>query len=91
MFTTATPEAQRLMALFDQWSSATSESEKAAVWEEMLEIHADQVMAIGVVAGAPQPVVVNAKIRNFPDKGVYAWEPAAHLGAYRIDELFYAE
>ena len=87
----ATPEAQRLMALFDQWSSATSESEKAAVWEEMLEIHADQVMAIGVVAGAPQPVVVNAKIRNFPDKGVYAWEPAAHLGAYRIDELFYAE
>ncbi|MEL7465677.1 MAG: ABC transporter substrate-binding protein [Pseudomonadota bacterium] len=87
----ATPAAQRLLELFDRWSSATSNSEKAAIWEEMLEIHADQVMAIGVVAGAPQPVIVSSRLRNFPEKAVYAWEPAAHLGAYRIDELFYAE
>ena len=87
----ATPEAERLLDLFSRWSSATSQSEKAAIWEEMLEIHADQVMAIGVVSGAPQPVIVNSRLRNFPTKGVYAWEPAAHLGAYRIDELFYAE
>ena len=86
-----TPEAQRLLELFDRWSSATSSNEKAAIWNEMLKIHADQVMAIGVVAAAPQPVVVNARLRNFPDKGVYAWEPAAHLGAYRIDELYFAE
>ena len=86
-----TPEAQELMELFRKWSSATTRSEKAAIWEEMLEIHADQVMAIGIVAAAPQPVIVSARLKNFPDKGVYAWEPAAHLGAYRIDELYYAE
>ena len=84
-----TPVAQRLLDLFESWSTATTESEKAAIWEEMLEIHADQVIAIGVVSASPQPIVVNARLRNFPEKGVYAWEPAAHLGAYRIDELFY--
>ena len=38
-----------------------------------------------------QEIVVNKAIRNFPEKGVYAWEPSAHLGAYRIDELYFAE
>ncbi|MEM7546376.1 MAG: ABC transporter substrate-binding protein [Pseudomonadota bacterium] len=86
-----TPEAKRLMVLFENWSSATTESEKAAIWEEMLAIHADQVFAIGLVSGAPQPVVVSARIRNMPKEGVYAWEPTAHFGAYRIDELYYVE
>ncbi len=87
----ATPAAKRLLELFERWSSATTESEKGAIWEEMLEIHADQVMAIGLVSGAPQPIVVSKRLRNFPKTGVYAWEPTAHLGAYRIDELWYAE
>lgn len=86
-----TPEAQRLLMLFERWSGATTESEKAAIWEEMLEIHADQVMAIGIVSGAPQPIIVSKRLRNFTEQGVYAWEPSAHLGAYRIDELYYAE
>lgn len=87
----ATPAAKRLLNLFNRWASATTDSEKAAIWEEMLEIHADQVMAIGLVSGAPQPIVVSKRLRNFPETGVYAWDPAAHLGAYRIDELYYVE
>lgn len=86
-----TPEAKRLMVLFENWSVATTESEKAAIWEEMLAINADQVFAIGIVSGAPQPVVVSSRIRNLPEIGVYAWEPTAHFGAYRIDELYYVE
>ncbi len=84
-------EVVRLMELFDEWSAATTESEKAAIWEEMLSIHADQVYAIGIVSGSPQPVVVSRQIRNFPEIGIYAWEPTAHFGAYRIDELYYAQ
>jgi peptide/nickel transport system substrate-binding protein len=86
-----TPEAKRLLTLFEDWSSATTESEKAAIWEEMLAIQADQVFAIGIVSGSPQPVVVSRRIRNLPEIGVYAWEPTSHFGAYRIDELYYAE
>lgn len=87
----ATPEAQRLMALFEAWTDSTTIEEKRAIWEEMLEIHAREIFAIGLVSAAPQPVVISSRIRNFPETGVYAWEPGSHLGAYRIDELWYDE
>ncbi|MGB0853082.1 MAG: ABC transporter substrate-binding protein [Pikeienuella sp.] len=85
------PEAKRLLELFKEWSLASSASQKAAIWEEMLEIHADQVFAIGLVSASPQPVVFSARMKNVTEEGVFTWEPAAHLGAYRIDELYYAE
>lgn len=85
-----TAEAQRLLELFSDWSHAIDSSEKAAIWEEMLEIHADNIFAIGLISGAPQPVAVSENLMNFPETGVYSWEPGAHLGAYRIDELYYA-
>ncbi len=84
------PEAERLMGLFRAWNAAASEDEKADVWREMLAIHADQVFAIGLVSAAPQPVVVSARLRNLPEQAVFAWEPGAHFGVHRIDELFYA-
>ena len=86
-----TEEAKRLLQLFADWSHATDTSEKAAIWEEMLEIHAENIFAIGLISRAPQPIAVSANLRNFPETGVYSWEPGAHLGAYRIDELYYAE
>lgn len=85
-----TAEAQLLLELFSDWSHAVDSSEKAAIWEEMLEIHADNIFAIGLISGAPQPVAVSENLMNFPETGVYSWEPGAHLGAYRIDELYYA-
>ncbi|SEA10741.1 ABC transporter substrate-binding protein [Rubrimonas cliftonensis] len=85
------PAAERLLALRDAWAGAPSLEGRAAAWREILSIHADEVFAIGVVASAPQPVAVNARLRNFPAKAVYAWEPGAHFGVHRIDEVFFAE
>ena len=56
----------------------------------MLRIHADQQFVIGTVQGAMQPIVVSEKLRNVPDKAVYSWEPTAMLGAYRVDEFYFA-
>jgi peptide/nickel transport system substrate-binding protein len=82
---------KRLMELFDAWNVATSDEERAAVWREMLAIHADQVFAIGLVAEAPQPVVVGNNVRNVPEKAIYAWDPGGHLGVHRPDEFFFAK
>ena len=84
------PEAERLMTLFRAWNAAADEQAKSDIWREMLAIHADQVFAIGLVSQAPQPVVVSARLRNLPQQAVFAWEPGAHFGVHRIDELFYA-
>lgn len=83
------PEAKRLMELMHAWEAATDDAGRAAAWHEMLKIHADQVYGIGIVAAAPQPVVVSDRLRNVPSDGIWAWEPGAHFGIYRPDEFFF--
>lgn len=83
------PPARRLLELYEDWMLAPSEARKAAVWREMLAIHADQVFVIGTVSRAPVPVAADARLRNVPRDGLYAWDPGAHLGIHRIDEFFF--
>ncbi len=83
------PEAQRLMELKTAWEQATSDEERTAVWDEMLGIHADQIYGIGLLAEAPQPIVVNKRLRNVPEQGIWAWDPGAHFGVHRPDEFFF--
>ncbi len=86
-----TPESQRLLELFKNWGGATSDEERAEIWQEMLAIHADQVFVIGLVNQAPQPVVASNKMRNVPEKGLFAWDPGAHFGVHRMDEFFFVK
>lgn len=83
--------AKRLLELNRQWRTASSEAEKLDAWTHMLEIHANEVFTIGVVAGALQPVVATNRLRNVPIKGVYAWEPGAHFGVYKPDTFWLGE
>ena len=85
------PPAERLMALYDAWKSAPDDEGRAEAWREILAIHAEEVFSIGLVASAPQPVVIDADLANFPEQAIYAWEPGAHFGVWRIDEAFFAE
>ena len=83
------PAAQRLMELNAQWVSSSSTEERKKIWELMLDIRAEMVFTIGIVAGVPQPVVVNKKLRNVPKKGIYNWEPGAHFGIYHPDTFWF--
>ena len=84
------PYATELLALYGEWIGALAPGRRAAIWRRMLDIHADQVYSIGIVAAIPQPVVVNARLRNVPERGVYNWEPGAHLGIHRMDTFWFA-
>jgi peptide/nickel transport system substrate-binding protein len=81
---------KRLMELLRKWERSASVEEQAAIWHEMLQINADQMTTIGIVAGVPQPVVVNNKLKNVPQKGIYNWDPGAFFGMYRPDSFFLA-
>ncbi len=85
------PEAERLMELAHDWEIAASDDERQAAWTEMLNIHADQLYAIGILNGAPQPIVVSNRLRNVPEQAMWAWEPGAHFGIHRPDEFFFAD
>jgi peptide/nickel transport system substrate-binding protein len=83
------PEGERLLALYHEWMQAEDDDTRSSVWREMLDIHADQVFAIGTVSRAPVPVVADSRLHNVPETGLYAWDPGAHLGIHRIDEFFF--
>ncbi len=85
------PEPQRLMELLNAWNHSATDAERRAIWHEMLEIHADQQYGIGILAEAPQPVVVNNALRNVPEQAKWAWDPGAHFGVHRIDEFYFED
>ena len=84
------PLAVELLGLYRGWIDALAPGRRRAIWDRMLDIHADQVYSLGIVAAIPQPVVVNARLRNVPDRGAYNWEPGAHFGIHRMDTFWFA-
>ncbi len=85
------PAAQRLLALADDWHHTTDPQARATIWREMLDIHAEQQFAIGILSEAPQPVVVAKDLRNVPENGIWAYDPGAHFGIHRVDEFYFAD
>ncbi|PSL18746.1 ABC transporter substrate-binding protein [Shimia abyssi] len=83
--------AVRLDELADKWNHAYTAVERGLIWQEMVDIHADQVFAIGLLNGAPQPVVVSNRLKNVPEKAIWAWSPGAHFGMHRPDEFFFTD
>ena len=84
-------EAKQLMAYSEQWVTAGSEEERTKLWQKMLEIHADQLYGIGIVAETPQPIVVSRRLRNVPEKGMWAWQPGSQFGVHRPDEFYFQQ
>lgn len=85
------PAAMELMELARRWARTTSPAERRDLWGRMLDIHADNLFAIGIVAETPQPVVVSRRLRNVPERALWLWDPGALFGIYRPDEFFFAD
>jgi peptide/nickel transport system substrate-binding protein len=83
------PEGEELARLNSEWEHTADTARREEIWHRMLEIHADQVFSIGLVAGVPQPVVVRNTLHNVPKEGVYNWEPGAHFGIYHPDMMWF--
>jgi peptide/nickel transport system substrate-binding protein len=83
------PDAIRLKNLYEEWLGTVSPQKQTEIWREMLQIWADEVFSIGTVAGVSQPVVINEKLRNVPQKGIYNFDPGAYFGMYKPDQFWF--
>ncbi|KAB7616000.1 ABC transporter substrate-binding protein [Amylibacter sp. SFDW26] len=83
------PEPQKLLKLSLDWDHTSDTETRSQIWQEMLSIHADQQYGIGILSEAPQPVVVSNHLKNVPKDAVWAWDPGAHFGVYRMDEFYF--
>ena len=80
-----TPEAKELLTLLDQWSTAMDNAARTEIWQKMLGIYTDQVLTIGTVNAAPQPVVVSTRLHNVPKEAIWSFSPGEFFGVYRPD------
>jgi peptide/nickel transport system substrate-binding protein len=80
---------RELQALLEDWYAAGDRTAKEVIWHKMLSIWSGQVFTIGIISGVMQPVVVDAKLRNVPDEGMYTWNPGAHFGIYEPDSFWF--
>jgi peptide/nickel transport system substrate-binding protein len=85
----ALPEVRELLSLFEAWRGSGDRTERARIWQRMLEIHAEQQFTIGTVTGNLQPVVIGNDVRNVPAEGLYNWDPGAYFGIYRPDTFWF--
>jgi len=85
------PEVRRLLELYEAWRVSSTTEERAAIWHEMLKIHADQVFTIGTVNGTRQPVVVAKHLVNVPDEGTWTFDPGAYFGRYMPDTFWFRD
>ena len=82
-------DVKELLRLNTAWLAATDRASRAAVWHEMLRIHAEQVFSIGIISGVRQPVVVSNRLMNVPAEAIYNWDPGAIFGVYRPDTFWF--
>jgi peptide/nickel transport system substrate-binding protein len=83
------PAAVRLKELYEAWLAGSSLEDHTQIWNDILQIWADEVFSIGTVAGVLQPIVVNANLRNVPEQGIYNWDPGAYFGIYKPDGFWF--
>jgi peptide/nickel transport system substrate-binding protein len=84
------PAAEELASLYRRWFAADDLASRTEIWKKMLQVNADQLFTIGIVAGVLQPVVVSNRLRNVPAEGIYNWDPGAFFGIYHMDTFWLA-
>lgn len=85
------PVAAELMDLNEAWEHADGSEDRTRIWHRMLQLNAEQVYSIGLVARVKQPVVVSNRLRNVPAEGIYNFDPGAFFGIYRPDMFWFAD
>jgi len=82
------PTAQKLVDLYKQWIVATDEPTRKKIWDEILDINADQVYSIGIVTATLVPIVVSNKLHNVPVEGISSFDPYGYFGLYEMDAFW---
>ena len=82
------PAAQRLVELNKEWLGSEDSETRLKIWEEILDIHADQVFSIGIVTATLVPVVVSNKLHNVPAEGISSFDPYGYFGIYEMDAFW---
>jgi peptide/nickel transport system substrate-binding protein len=82
------PAAKKLVDLYKQWLVTDDSETRHKIWDEILDIHADQVFSIGIVTATLVPVVISNKLHNVPAEGISSFDPYGYFGVHEMDAFW---
>jgi peptide/nickel transport system substrate-binding protein len=82
------PPAEKLVDLYQHWLVAEDDSQKRKIWDEILDINAQEVFSIGIVTATLVPVVVSNNLMNVPVEGISSFDPYGYFGVYEMDSFW---
>ena len=85
-----TSDVKMLYTLWDKMKTTLSEEERVKLGKEIIRSHVENLRTIGTVGNVPQPVIVNKKLRNIPEKGLLSWD-WFYLGLYYPEQFFFKQ
>ncbi|WP_208976299.1 ABC transporter substrate-binding protein [Polycladidibacter stylochi] len=80
--------AKRLIDLYKDFLRTQGNGQRESIWRDILEIHANNTIHIGLISQVRQPVAVK-DLQNVPGDAFYGWDPGAHFGIHRMDAFFF--
>jgi peptide/nickel transport system substrate-binding protein len=86
-----TGDIRKLQVIWDELQTVTDQEKQIEMFREIFDLHAEHCWLIGIVGHVPRPIVVDAKLRNIPEKAICSWTIMRYLGPARIEQLFFEE
>jgi peptide/nickel transport system substrate-binding protein len=64
-------DIKRMMTLMKEISITTDEKKRDKMGKEIWDIYGNNIYEIGTVGMAPYPIIINDRLKNIPEKGVW--------------------
>ncbi len=85
-----TAEIKELLKVYEEMNSATSKDQIDSAANKIVDMHNENTWIIGYASRVPQLMVVDGKLRNFPEYGIFCDEYRL-FGIAHFATLFFAE
>jgi peptide/nickel transport system substrate-binding protein len=80
---------KELQRITDEIVQSVDREEQIKLFQDALDLHAEHCWVIGLVGEVPQPIVINEKLRNIPEKTLCANLIGRYLGLIKLEQVFF--
>jgi len=86
-----TGDLRKLQTIWDELQTVTDGEQQIEMFRQLFDLHMQHCWLIGIVGHPPRPVLVTNKMRNYSEKGLYAWTIGQYFNAIHLEQLSYEE
>ncbi|HHV81136.1 TPA: ABC transporter substrate-binding protein [bacterium] len=81
-------DIKKLQHTWDLIQKTFDPARRRILWQQILDVHAQEVYMIGIVGEVPQPIIVKNSMHNVPQKCLHSWPVGHYLGLARVVQFY---